>query len=96
MAAAARKDETLSFRVSAAEKATLLEAAARTGGDITSFVVQPALARAREVLEHERFTVVTVEMREHFANLISNPSPPTPSLMQRVSDRRHRVIDGQH
>ena len=94
MAAAARKDETLNFRISAAEKATLLEAAARTGDDITSFVVQPALVRARELLEHERFTIVTPAMREFFADLISNPSPPSPSLMRRLSDRRHRHIDG--
>jgi uncharacterized protein (DUF1778 family) len=93
MASAVRKGQTLNFRVNEAEKAALLEAAAKMGEDITQFVVEPALARAREILDREQFTVISPEMRERFVQLTMSPAPPSASLMRRLADRRHRAID---
>jgi len=88
------KNDTLNFRVSSAEKATLLEAAARqTGGDITKFVVEPALERARELLQYDEVTTITPEMRQRFVELVVNPPPPSENLMRRMADRRHHLID---
>jgi uncharacterized protein (DUF1778 family) len=59
------KTATLNFRVSSSEKAMLLEAATRqTAGDITKFVVEPALERAREVLTQQQITTIAPELRQ--------------------------------
>ena len=89
-----RKNDTLNFRVSSADKATLLEAAARqTAGSITKFVVEPALERARELLQYDEVTTITPEMRHRFVELVVNPPPPSDNLMRRMADRRHHLVD---
>jgi uncharacterized protein (DUF1778 family) len=95
MAMAAREARTsnVTFRLTPDEKA-LLETGVVLAGvpDMTTFVVAPALERAKELTERETSTVLTAESRRLFLSLIENPPAPSERLMRNLSDNRHQLV----
>lgn len=91
-AARQRKTESLTFRVSPGDK-ELLGGAAGTGLDMTSFILEPALARAREAVANAEFTLISDEFRERFVELVERPPLPSERMLARFRDDRHQVVD---
>ena len=92
-AARQRKTESLTFRVSPGDKELLERAAAGTGLDMTSFILEPALARAREAVANAEFTLISDEFRERFVELVERPPLPSERMLARFRDDRHQVVD---
>lgn len=73
----------------------LQQAADLVGATLNQFVVQAALARAEEVIERERTIRLSGDTAEWFFNLLDNPPPPAPGLVEAFK-RYHagKVSDG--
>ncbi len=87
------RTNSVTFRIRPSDKNLLEEAAARTGSDMTSFVLGTALQRAKEIAEREDVTVLTGAARERFIALLRNPPAPSRRFIENMRDRRHRVVD---
>jgi uncharacterized protein (DUF1778 family) len=93
--ATAREGKTanITFRLTPAEKALLEEGALRAGvPDVTSFVLGPALERARELEQRESVTVLTGAARELFVELMEHPPAPSPKMKENLRSSRHTVV----
>lgn len=86
------KKDSLTFRITRKDKALIEQAATRTGSDVTSFVLGPALIRAREVVERQDFTLLTGAARRQFSLLVENPPAPSKRLLRNLSGRRHQTV----
>lgn len=88
----ALKSQMLTFRVSREEKAVIEVAAKRSGSDVTTFVLAPALARAREIAEPKDFTVLTGAARKQFSLLLERATSPSKTLLRNLSSARYRTV----
>ena len=88
-----RKSENLTFRVSPDDKELLERAAAGTDSDVTTFVLGPALERAREMLAQTDFTLITELDRQRFIELVESPPPPSESMLRHFRDDRHKLVE---
>lgn len=78
-----RKGESLVVRVSAEDKAILLQAAALTGQSIGSFVVAAARHVALETLESREQIVLTPRQSRRFMKRLLAPPPrPKPTMVR--------------
>jgi uncharacterized protein (DUF1778 family) len=87
------KSENLTFRISPSDKALLESAVTHIGGDLTSFVLAPALERARSISEHEEATFLTGPARERFVSLMERPPVPSERFIRNLSDKRNQIIE---
>lgn len=71
---------------------SLLQTAAEIAGStLNQFVVQAALVAAEKVIEHERIIRLSGENAKWFCDLIDNPPPPKPALVdafKRINARK--------
>lgn len=86
------KQDTLTFRITRKDKALIEQAATRAGSDVTTFVLGPALLRAREVVERQDFTLLTGAARRQFSLLVEKPPAPSRTLLRNLSGKRHQTV----
>ena len=91
-AARARKSQMLTFRVSREDKSVIEVAAKRSGSDITTFVLAPALARAREIVEPKDVTILSGAARKQFSLLMERPPVPSKQLLRNLRSEKHRTV----
>lgn len=82
IALALKKDARLDLKTTAQNKELLAQAALLRGVDMTSFIIEPALKAAKEVIE--QLHLQTVEQEALF-NALSKPSAPTEGLKDLLS-----------
>jgi uncharacterized protein (DUF1778 family) len=96
MATGAREGKTsnITFRLTPEEKALLEEGAVLAGApDVTTFVLVPALDRARNLTQRESTTILTEESRRLFIELMECAPAPSAQLMRNLRDERHQIVD---
>ena len=76
------RDERLNMRLSNAAKADLTLAAELAGQDVTSFVLDSALTRARQVLMENAVIRLTKEDFDYLREAIDSPVEPSEALRQ--------------
>jgi uncharacterized protein (DUF1778 family) len=88
------KTSNLTFRLTPEEKTLLEEGAVLAGApDLTTFIMAPALERARELSERESVTILTGESRKMFIELMERPPAPSARLLRNLRDERHQIIE---
>ncbi|MGP6158085.1 MAG: DUF1778 domain-containing protein [Vulcanimicrobiaceae bacterium] len=95
MATPARKAKTsnITFRLTLDQKALLETGMVLAGAsDLTTFVLTPALERARELTQHESTTTLTDASRRRFIELMEHPPEPSEKLMRALRDKRHKIV----
>jgi len=79
---ALKKDARLDLKITVQNKELLAQAALLRGVDMTSFIIEPALKAAKEVIE--QLHLQTAEQEALF-NALSKPSAPTEGLKELLS-----------
>jgi uncharacterized protein (DUF1778 family) len=74
--ARARKDDRLNLRVSRRQRELITEAADVAHKDLSSFVLDAALARAEEVITDRRMYLLSDEQWEQFERILERPVTP--------------------
>jgi uncharacterized protein (DUF1778 family) len=69
------KNETLSMRISESDKQALNRAASMRGINLTSFVLQSAMAKAHETLKHEKRIELTKRDMKKLLEIMNSNSP---------------------
>lgn len=77
-----KKDARLDLKITVQNKELLAQAALLRGVDMTSFIIEPALKAAKEVIE--QLHLKTAEQEALF-NALSKPSAPTEGLKELLS-----------
>jgi uncharacterized protein (DUF1778 family) len=72
----------MEFKTTPDMKQLLSRAAALDGLDLTSFVLGPAIEKARKVLSEHASIMLTLKGQEALAQLLANPMPPTPAMQE--------------
>jgi uncharacterized protein (DUF1778 family) len=87
------KTTNITFRLTPEQKALLEEARVLSGApDLTSFVMVPALDRARELAERESSTILNAQSRELFIELMQRPPAPSERLLQNLRVNGHEIV----
>lgn len=76
------KDRRREFRLSAEDEQLITEAAALAGVSFTGFVLDEALARAREIVESHRTITLPEEAYERFLEALDAPPERNPALVE--------------
>lgn len=76
------RDERLNMRLSTSAKADLSVATELAGQDVTSFVLDSALTRARQVLLENAAIRVSKEDFDHLRQAIDVPTKPSEALRE--------------
>ena len=79
------KSHRLDARLTAEQKETLEHAAALVGSTVSGFVVQAALANAREVLVQEQLLVLSAQDSQALADALASPAAPNAALERAVA-----------
>lgn len=79
-AAAARKDDLIQIRASAATKAILNRAAALRGQKLSEFMLDTARARAEETILDQRLFFLDPEAHAKFLTMLDTPTKPSKAL----------------
>jgi uncharacterized protein (DUF1778 family) len=88
------KTVNVTFRLTPAEKTLLEEGAVLSGArDLTTFVLTPALDRARELTQRESSTILTKDSRDRFIELMERAPAPSARLIRNLRDKRHEVVE---
>lgn len=74
------RDARMEFKTTADMKDLLSQAAALDGMDLTSFVLGPAIAKARKVLNEHATITLTQQGQATLARLLANPGKPTRAM----------------
>lgn len=83
--------ERIELRTTAEAKELLQRAASREQTDLTSFVLRHALPAAEEVLAREERIILSQRDAEFLLDLLDNPPPLSPALIEGVRRlRQHR------
>ena len=83
-AAAARKDDLIQIRASAATKAILNRAAALRGQKLSEFMLDSARARAEETILDQRLFALDDEAYKTFLAMLDAPAKPDRALRARM------------
>ena len=83
-AAAARKDDLIQIRASAATKAILNRAAALRGQRLSEFMLDSARARAEETILDQRLFALDDEAYKTFLAMLDAPVKPDRALRARM------------
>lgn len=86
-AAAARKDDLIQIRASAATKSILNRAAALRGQKLSEFMLESARARAEETILDQRLFALDSEAYEAFLRMLDAPAKPRKALRARMKRR---------
>lgn len=78
----------ISARVSLSAQELVQQAADMVGSTLNQFVVQAVLEAAEKVVERERIIRLSGENAQWFCNLIDNPPPPSPALVEAMNYSR--------
>ncbi|WP_116807221.1 DUF1778 domain-containing protein [Steroidobacter cummioxidans] len=81
---AARKDDLIQIRASAATKAILNRAAAMRGQKLSEFMLDSARARAEETILDQRLFALDDENYKAFLAMLDAPSKPDKALRARM------------
>jgi len=76
------KDRRREFRLSAEDEQLITEAAALSGVSFTGFVLDEALARAREIVESHRAITLPADVYERFLEALDAPPERNPALVE--------------
>lgn len=76
------KDRRSEFRLSAEDEQLITEAAALAGRSFTGFVLDEALARAREIVEAHRTITLPADSYERFLEALDAPPERNPALVE--------------
>jgi uncharacterized protein (DUF1778 family) len=90
---AATAPERINFRLPAASKELIEQAAAVTGQSLTDFAKTTLVRCAREMLEEHNRIVLSQRDGEAFMELLEVKSKPTPVMARAVKRYRKRYID---
>lgn len=69
------KEKSLSMRISESDKQTLNRAANLMGVNLTSFVLQSAMNKAHEALEHQKRIELTVSDMKKLVEILDSKKP---------------------
>lgn len=88
-----RKDRRREFRLSAEDEQLITEAAALSGVSFSGFVLDEALARARDIVESHRMITLPADTYERFLEALDAPPERNPALVELAKQARrfHRV-----
>ena len=75
----------MEFKTTADTKALLSEAAALDGVDLTSFVLGPAIAKARQVISEHHSIALAREGQLALVRLLSQSASPTDAMRELMS-----------
>jgi uncharacterized protein (DUF1778 family) len=81
---AARKDELIQIRASAATKAILNRAAAMRGQKLSEFMLESARARAEETILDQRLFALDDDAYNEFLAMLDAPAKPDKALRARM------------
>lgn len=81
---AARKDDLIQIRASAATKAILNRAAAMRGQKLSEFMLESARARAEETILDQRLFALDDNAYNEFLALLDAPAKPDKALRARM------------
>ncbi len=87
-----KKDERIAVRLPADAKRALEDAAAISGRSLTDFVIDSAMAAAREAIENTERIRLGQEDRAVFMAALADPPEPNKAL--RDAAARHRKMTG--
>lgn len=76
------KDRRREFRLSAEDEQLITEAATLSGVSFTGFVLDEALARAREIVESHRTITLPDDAYERFLEALDAPPERNPALVE--------------
>ena len=85
MQTAPRKPARMELKTTYDAKELLNQAAALDGMDLTSFVLGPAIERARKVLSDHAIIALTKSTQATLAGLLAKPPKPTEAMKQLMS-----------
>ena len=80
--AATSKQERLSIRANAQQKALLARAAGVRHMNVSQFVLQTSLQSAQQIIEQETQIVVSAEEYEWLCKILDEPAQPAPRLRE--------------
>ena len=83
--------ERIDVRIDPEDKAVLTKAAALAGVKISTFVMAPALKRARRLVRESERIVTTKRGFQDLLDALENPPEPTEAL--KVAMRKHEAAD---
>lgn len=69
------KDKSLNMRISESDKQTLNRAASLLGVNLTSFVLQSAMSKAQEALDHEKRIELTKRDMKRLLEIMDSTEP---------------------
>ncbi len=81
---AARKDDLIQIRASAATKAILNRAAAMRGQKLSEFMLESARARAKETILDQRLFALDDKAHDEFLAILDAPAKPSKALRARM------------
>ncbi len=76
------RDARMEFKTTTDMKDLLSQAAALNGLDLTSFVLGPAIEKARKVLNEHANIVLTKQGQMTLAQLLAKPQAPTQAMKE--------------
>ncbi len=82
MTAVALKQARMEFKTTEDVKATLTQAAALMGVDVTAFVIGAASERARAILAENALLQLSLDGQARFLAMLDNPPPATSALRE--------------
>lgn len=84
------KEETINVRVSKDDKQRLNHAAGFLGTNLSSFVIQSAMEKARETLKHEERIELSIEDMKKLLNVLDSEEP-NEKLMQSFKEYKEAI-----
>jgi uncharacterized protein (DUF1778 family) len=83
----------MNFRLPAAIKQTIEEAAAQTGQTVTDFAISTLAETARRVLEEQHSTRLTTRDRARFMKILDDTEAKPNAALRRAAARYKRQVD---
>jgi uncharacterized protein (DUF1778 family) len=85
------RTQNLTVRITPEDKGLIEQAATIVNEDVTTFLLAPALVRARNILDTATVTTLTGSSRDLFFALMDKP--PSETLIRNFQDHRHEILD---
>jgi uncharacterized protein (DUF1778 family) len=85
------RTQNLILRITPDDKGLIEQAATIVNEDVTTFLLAPALIRARTILDTDTVTTLTGSSRDLFFALMDKP--PSETLIRNFQDDRHEILD---
>ena len=82
------KNSRMEFKTTKEVKELLTSAAGLKGLDLTAFVLEPAVARAQQVIADSSRLELTMAQQRQFCERLMNPPAPSPALRALMQGER--------